>query len=120
MSFFSAGIQSLLIWYTMSVFPASKRPTIFGIYICWAAVTELLIPIPLEWYVSNSTSNDYLQNPYFFIAGGYYIAALAAFYLPETLSRPTPDTLDDVMFLRLRSKVNYSDEYYYSRIIYVR
>ena len=120
LSFFGSGIQALLIWYTLCVFPASKRPTIFGVFVCFAGVAELLAPIVLELYIVESTANKDFQNPYFWMAVGYYIAALAAFYLPEILSRPTPDTLDDVMFLRLRSKVNYSDQYYYSKIIYVR
>jgi len=115
-AFFQAPIWSLLSWFSLSVFPTSMRATMFGILTCWASFCEGWIPLIMETF--NRSNED--QSPYFILAFGYFVAAFCAYYLPEILNRPFPDTMDDLLFLKLRSKVSHSEDYYYSNFIYLR
>jgi len=113
---FQAAIWSLLMWFSLSVFPTSMRMAMFGILTCWASFSESWMPFIME--ALNSADED--QSPYYIFSFGYFFAAFSAYYLPEILNRPFPDTMDDVLFLKLRSKVSYSDDYFYSKMIYLR
>ena len=100
-NFTSISSNVLIILYTLSVYPSSLRSKSLGMFTAWSSLGELLAPIVLA-YVPHVVIS--VHEGSFFAMG---LAALTGccfcYYLPETLGRPLPETMDDVLFLRTRN-----------------
>ena len=97
--FSCASAFALIVLVTMSVYPSSLRARTLGIFTAWASVGEILAPIIINYipYIGS-------QDISFFIMGiTSLIGTILCYYLPETLGRPLPETMDDVLFLRRRN-----------------
>ena len=120
--------NTLIILYTLSIYPTSlssriigearlsapisscTQPFFAGVFSALAGLGEILEPVLIDWlpYVTKA------QDAVFFILGltsligrsrfppGPLLAAGACtcYYLPEILGRPLPETMYDVLYLR--------------------
>jgi OCT family organic cation transporter-like MFS transporter 4/5 len=99
-SFQSVSANILIVLYTLSVYPTSLRSKTLGFFTAWSSIGEILAPIVIDYlpYVTNSK-----EGAFFAMGLAALIGCCLCYYLPETLGRPLPETMDDVLYLRARN-----------------
>ena len=99
-NFQSISANTLIILYTLSVYPTSLRSITFGFFTAWSSLGEIMAPIFID-YVPYRTNSQ--ETAFFAMGLAALIGACLCYYLPETLGRPLPETMDDVLYLRARN-----------------
>ena len=99
-NFQSVSANILIILYTLSVYPTALRSKTLGFFTALSSIDEVFAPILIDWvpFLTNS------QEGAFFAMGlAALVGCCLCYYLPETLGRPLPETMDDVLYLRSRN-----------------
>ena len=99
-NFTSASTNVLIILCTLSVYPTSLRSKSLGIFTAWSSLGEILAPLLIE-YVPHVTKVH--EGVSFAMGLAALFGCCFCYYLPETLGRPSPETMDDVLYLRARN-----------------
>ena len=103
----SSGILSLIIWFTLSVYPNALRAKVFVIFTSWAGVTELMAPLFMEIMVnSEATTVEDATSPYFMLSIGHLSAAFFSSFFPNILGKPFPESFDDVAAVKIITHEN--------------
>ena len=102
----SSGICSLVIWFTLSVYPNALRAKVFVIFTSCAGVTELLAPMFMQEMIRANFEIDDTKSPYFIMSIGHLSAAFFASFFPNILGKPFPESFDDVAAVKIITHEN--------------
>ena len=94
LTFSTAAFLSLLLWFVMYAFPTSVRSTALMLSSGLFGVVHLVAPIVIQFFFSSG--DDQARTPFFWLGIFAFIGALLVYYLPETINRPMPKTMEDL------------------------
>ena len=117
LAFLCAPMKSILVWYSLALYPTSMRETAFSLSVGFGLVATasaegflpLLTKLNLHFDMDDNMTSAGGGEPFMMLAFGALMTALACFYLPEIMNQPSIDTLDDLMYIEETSK--YLDPY---------
>jgi len=120
-SFTSISANVLILLFTLSVYPSSLRSKTFGLFTAWSSLGEILAPLLIE-YVPHITKKQ--EGSFFAMGLAALIGGCLCYYLPETLGRPLPETMEDVLYLRARnpsccSRIKYERDNNRQNVVFV-
>ena len=89
----------LIVLYTLRLPNISALDTL-GFFRAWSSIGEILAPIVIDYLPCITNSQE---GAFFAMGLAALIGCCLCYYLPETLGRPLPETMDDVLYLRARN-----------------
>ena len=112
LAFLGAPMKSILLWYSLALYPTAMRETAFNLSLGFGVVAmasaegflPLLTKLNLDFDMEDNMTSAGGGEPFMMLAFGAILTALGCFYLPEIMNYPSIDTLDDLLYIEKASR----------------
>ena len=112
LAFLSAPMKSILLWYSLALYPTAMRETAFNLSLGFGVVAvasaegflPLVTKLNFDFDMRDNMTSAGGGEPFLMLAFGAILTALACYFLPEIMNHHSIDTLDDLLYIKKTSK----------------
>ena len=112
LAFLGAPMKSILLWYSLDLYPTAMRETAFNLSLGFGVVAmasaegflPLVTKLNFDFDMKDNMTSAGGGEPFLMLAFGAILTALSCYYLPEIMNHHSIDTLDDLLYIEKTNK----------------